>query len=146
FLGFNEIPIRDPNGFYSFNELNNGRLVAVGRDQVRYIFNGPGAARIFGTPFGNVPRNSLKGPDINQVNAGIFKTTRINETVRIQFRTEIFNLFNHPNPGVGLAAGVGGPIPSNIIENAGVTGGAFAENSDIEYGRRIVQFGVKIIF
>lgn len=145
-FGFASIPIRNANGFYSFNELNNGRLVEVGKNDVKYIFNAPGAAKIFGSPYGDVARNGEVGPIINQVNLGVFKNTRIRENVRLQFRTEIFNLFNHPNPGVGLASAVGGAIPSNVIENAGVVGTAFNENQDIESGRRIIQFGLKLIF
>jgi hypothetical protein len=146
-LGFDAIPINDPNGFYSFNDLNNGNIVPVSKDQVRFIFNGPGAAKIFNNPFGNVPRNSEIGPKLNQVNAGLFKTTRLTERVSLQFRTEVFNLFNHPNPGVGLASSVTAPaVPTTTIESASITGGAFHENRDIEYGRRIVQFGLKLIF
>lgn len=143
-FGFTSINIRNPNGFYSLNELNNGRIVEVSKDQVRYIFNGPGAARLFGNPYGDVARNTEKGPRIHQVNAGIFKNTRINERVRIQFRTEIFNLFNHNNPGVGLNSV--GAVPSLAIESAGVVGGSFNETQDMEFGRRIIQFGLKIIF
>jgi hypothetical protein len=141
-----DVPVVDPNGFYSFNELNNGHIVPVTRDQVRFIFNGPGAAKVFGNPYGNVARNTEIGPRLNQANAGFFKNTRISERFRLQFRAEIFNLFNHPNPGFGLASAVGGAVPSIFLENAGVPGTAFADNTDIEGGRRVVQFGLKLIF
>ncbi len=141
-------PIANASGFYSFNELlNNGNAVAVGKKDVAYIVNAPGAAKIFGTPYGDAARNTLLGPRLNQVNLGIFKTTRFNERVRVQFRTEIFNLLNHPNAGAGLAGAVTFPtVPTPFVDQAGVPGGAFAENSDIEFGRRILQFGLKIIF
>lgn len=145
-FGFASIPVLNANGFYSFNELNSGRLVEVGKNDVKYIFNAPGAAKIFGTPYGDVARNDEIGPRTNQVNLGVFKNTRITEKVRLQFRTEIFNLFNHPNPGIGLATAVGGAIENNILENAGVAGTAFNEKQDIESGRRIIQFGLKLIF
>ncbi|MEW6210840.1 MAG: carboxypeptidase regulatory-like domain-containing protein [Acidobacteriota bacterium] len=145
-FGFASIPVTNQTGFYSLNELNRGRLVEVTRDQVRFIYNGPGAARIFGTPFGNVGRNSEIGPRLNQVNASVFKNTRINERITIQFRTEVFNLLNHPNPGFGLSGAVSGVTPDINLENAGILGTAFRDNTDIEYGRRIIQFGLKIIF
>src|SRR5205085_3386968 len=79
-----------PTGFYSLNELNRtGTPVPVGRDAVRYIFNGPGAARLFGNPFGNVARNSERGPALNQLNIGFFKNTDVTEQVKVQFRAEL---------------------------------------------------------
>jgi hypothetical protein len=46
--------------------------------------------------FGNLERNGLRGPSTNQLNLGITKNFNVIETVKIQFRTEIFNLFNSP--------------------------------------------------
>jgi hypothetical protein len=139
------IPADNINGFWSLNELNNtGNLVAVSPNAVRYVVNGPGAARIFNNPFGNVARNSEKGPRLNQTNLGIFKNTRINERFNVQFRVEMFNVFNHPNPGYGVAAG--GSLPDTFIDDAGFPGSNFNDYGDIEYGRRVLQFGLRIIF
>src|ERR1700719_3760642 len=44
---------------------------------------------------GNVPRTLCCNPPINNIDMGIFKDTAINEKMRVEFRTEIFNLFNH---------------------------------------------------
>jgi outer membrane receptor protein involved in Fe transport len=141
-------PLTNVNGFYSLNALNStGDAVSVTPNDVRFIFNGPGAARIFGTPFGTATRNSLRGPKLNQLNLGVFKNTRITETIKVQFRMEMFNALNHPSPGYGVSVpGTGGYLPSNDVGNAGVDGSGFAENGDIELNRRVIQFGLRIIF
>lgn len=139
------IPVANQNGFWSMNELNStGNSVAVTPNDVRLIINGPGAAKYFGTPFGTMPRNYLRGPIFNQMNLGLFKTIRVMENLRIQLRGEAFNVLNHPNPGIGVNAG--GNIPTLNLTNAGVEGNAFGNNKDIELGNRVVQVGLRIVF
>jgi outer membrane receptor protein involved in Fe transport len=131
---------------YSMNTANTtGDWVPVTADQVKYIINGPGSAFYnFHTPYGNVPRNSERGPIFNNFNLSVFKNIQITERVRVQLRGEAFNFFNHPNPGIGV--GSGGYQPTNNLTNAGVAGGAFGDNTDIEYARRVFQIGARITF
>ncbi|MGH9971871.1 MAG: carboxypeptidase regulatory-like domain-containing protein [Pyrinomonadaceae bacterium] len=136
--------ITNQNGFLSLNDLNNGTIRNVTANDVRFIYNGPGAAKLFGTPFGTSTRYNLTGPAINQTNIGIFKNTRVTETIRVQFRAELFNAFNHPQPGYGVTRN--GSLPSILADNAGIAGGAFADNDEIDLARRVVQFGLRIIF
>ncbi len=52
--------------------------------------------------FGNLGRNTLRGPDLVNVDASVFKNLPVGERVKLQLRLEAFNLFNHPsfsNPG-----------------------------------------------
>jgi hypothetical protein len=141
-------PLVNVNGFYLLNTLNKtGTAVTVTPNDVHFIFNGPGAARIFGTPFGTATRNSLRGPRLNQLNLGLFKNTRVTEKLNVQIRLEMFNALNHPSPGYGVSVpNTGGYLPSNDVGNAGVAGFGFAENGDIELNRRVVQFGLRIVF
>ena len=136
--------ITDLNGFLSLNDLNNGLVRSITPNDVRYVYNGPGAARLFGSPYGNVPRYDLEGPAINQTNIGIFKTTRVTETIRVQFRAELFNALNHPQPGYGVTRN--GSLPNILLENAGNAAGPFADNSQINLARRRIQLGLRIIF
>ncbi|WP_170834973.1 carboxypeptidase regulatory-like domain-containing protein [Terriglobus roseus] len=49
--------------------------------------------------FGNVPRvlPNARGPKYVNMDASLFKTTRISEKLRLQLRLESFNTLNHPN-------------------------------------------------
>ena len=47
--------------------------------------------------FGNVGRNILEGPGQINIDLSIFKNFQIGERYRLQFRSEFFNLPNHPN-------------------------------------------------
>jgi hypothetical protein len=55
----------------------------------------------FATPqpgtYGNLPRNFLKGPTFHQFDLTLQKRFRFNETTNVEFRTEIYNLFNRAN-------------------------------------------------
>ncbi len=141
------IPASSINGFWSYNELNTtGDLVAVSPTDVRFILNGPGAARIFGTPFGNMPRNYLRGPAINVFNLGVFKNTNLTEQVKVQFRAEFFNVVNHPSPGYGDGSLAGDSIPDIFIGDASFEGSAFADKNDMTLNRRVIQFGLRLTF
>jgi outer membrane receptor protein involved in Fe transport len=138
-------PLTDINGFYSLNALNStGDAVPVSPNDVRFIVNTPNAARIFGTPFGNAGRNTLRGPRLNQLNASLFKNIKVGERLTVQLRGEAYNVLNHPNPGYGVNAN--GYLPDFFTEDAGVDGSHFADNGDIELARRVIQVGLRIIF
>ena len=47
--------------------------------------------------FGNMRRNSLRGPAFKEFNLSIFKDTALAEHVTLQLRAEFFNVLNHPN-------------------------------------------------
>ena len=46
---------------------------------------------------GNVGRNTISGAGNVSIDFSIFKNFPINDRARVQFRTEFFNLINHPN-------------------------------------------------
>ena len=46
---------------------------------------------------GNVGRNTLSGPGTINIDLSLFKTFTITERWKLQFRSEFFNLPNHPN-------------------------------------------------
>ena len=49
--------------------------------------------------FGTAPRNLLRGPGTWQIDMGIGKTFLVTERARVEFRSEFYNIFNHPQLG-----------------------------------------------
>ena len=66
--------------------------------------------------YGNLGRNRLRLPGVRNVDVNLVKNFNFTETIKLQFRSEVFNLFNHPqvwgitsgfsadNPGAGISA------------------------------------------
>ncbi len=83
-------------------------------------------------PFGNSPRNLLVGPGQKSVDFSVVKFVPITETVRGEFRTEFFNLFNwanFANPNNNIA------VPST-----------FGRITSTSAGPRVIQFAFKVNF
>jgi hypothetical protein len=92
---------------------------------------------LFGGP-GNVRRNTFYGPAYKNFDMVIAKNTKITERFTLEFRSEYYNVFNHPNF----------QQPDNFI-----TDGALFGQSSLEVGRndgttgaRQLQFGMKLHF
>jgi len=80
--------------------------------------------------FGNAGRNILDGPGYHSVNASLSKNTALSERINLQFRTEVFNLFNHPNFN----------LPDNFLGSP-----TFGRTTSARDPRHI-QFGLKLLF
>jgi hypothetical protein len=91
---------------------------AVSNKQVRYIANTGIAETIFGTPFGNAPRNIGRDAPLNYLNASVTKRIKFNERASFELRFSALNALNHANFAT---------VDPNI-ESAGTGnfGGAFA--------------------
>ncbi len=107
------------------------------------------------SPFGNASRNPGRTPAFYQTDMALNKKfdTPI-ESLKIEFRTEFYNIFNHTNlylpSTIGgtqgtttVAAGTGGTVPVSAI-----TGGVPSSGGQITstFTPRIVQFGLKVIY
>jgi hypothetical protein len=71
--------------------------------------------------FGNMGRNALAGPCLSQFDLTLHKRIRLSEKVDLQFRGEIYNLFNKANfanPPATLSAG----LPASYSDAASATG------------------------
>ena len=93
----------------------------------------------FPAPFelGNLGRNTLRGPGLQDFDFSVFKNWPLwRERLKLQFRTEIFNIFNHPNfqmPKTQIFNGRGGFIST----------AASIPTPTLTDGREI-QFGLKL--
>ncbi len=95
--------------------------------------------------FGNAGRNILVGPGLNDFDLGAFKNNRIGERYNIQFRAQIYNLFNHPNFGSPTLA-FSAPTPANPNpSNFGVVRATRAPRGDASSSRQI-EFGLKFYY
>jgi hypothetical protein len=90
----------------------------------------------FGT-LGNVPRNQIDGPGIVQWDAALSKTTRLSESVSLEFRTEFFNLLNHP---------MFDPPSASIFTNETTRDPTAGQITSTSRRPRQIQFGLKLIF
>ena len=82
-------------------------------------FNTPGAA--WATPkqytYGNGGRNILRGPHRTNLDFSIFKQFALTERFSLQFRSEFFNIFNHPQfdlPNATIGNAAAGVISSTV--------------------------------
>jgi hypothetical protein len=70
---------------------------AEGPKTVAQWFNTGAFANPAPNTFGNAPRSVVRGPWRHMTDLGVFKNFRANDRVRMQFRFEIFNVFNETN-------------------------------------------------
>jgi hypothetical protein len=71
--------------------------VTVANNQVRYIVNSGTSETVFGTPFGNTPRNVAQDAISNIGSVSVFKQIKFSERVGFSVHATAINVFNHPN-------------------------------------------------
>ena len=84
----------------------------------------------------------MTGPGLINVDFSVFKNTaihKISETANLQFRAEMFNIFNHTNFASPLDNNVLFNPDSSPVGNAGVIDAT-------QTSSRQIQFGLKLIF
>jgi len=103
---------------------------------------------------GNLPRNALRGLGSAQWDFAVHREFVIHESLKLQFRAELFNALNHPNfgPPNGDLSGFGGSAfgqSSSMLGkslNGGTTGsGGFNPLYQLG-GPRSIQLGLKLAF
>jgi outer membrane receptor protein involved in Fe transport len=93
----------------------------------------PASSASGSTVLGNAPRNLEYGPRQSVINMSLFKTFKITERFNLQFRTEAFNLPNHPVFG----------NPNTVFGNANF--GTVTQLAG-PYNPRQIQFALKLLF
>jgi len=86
-----------------------------------------------------VGRNVLTGPGLADLDFSLFKNFQIVEKVRLQFRSEFFNIFNHPNfappvSNLSLFGANGSPVSTAGLITTTLT------------TSRQIQFGLKLLW
>jgi hypothetical protein len=99
---------------------------------------------------GDLGRNALRGFDLVQADISIRRSFRLTERVNLLFRTDFFNLFNHPNfanPDNYLSDATFGQSLSMANSFVGGSGTGVGLNSVFQTGGpRLVQFSLKLSF
>ena len=98
----------------------------------------------FATPasgtFGNVGRNSMRGPGFFEWDTGLFRDFTFSEKYTLQFRAESIAVTNTPifgNPGNTIGSSTFGQITSTAVSANGVNTGG---------GNRVIRLALKLSF
>jgi len=110
------------------------------------------------SPFGNATRNPGRTPPFNETDFALNKRfeTPI-EGLKVEFRSEFYNLFNHTNYYLpGSISGTQGTVSPGAVYGTGATvpltgivGGAPSPNTGqitSTFTPRVIQFGLKILY
>jgi hypothetical protein len=87
--------------------------------------------------FGTLGRNVVIGPGFHNTDLSLMKNARLQNTVDLQFRVDVFDLFNHPNFGPPGNI-VGSPSFGRITRTRMATGEGGSS--------RQIQLAVKLAF
>jgi Carboxypeptidase regulatory-like domain/TonB dependent receptor len=89
--------------------------------------------------FGSLGRNVIIGPTFNNTDFSVIKNTNLSESVRVQFRAEFFDIFNHANFGQPGRTAQPGSTSFGVITNTRFATGDSGSS-------RQVQFALKLLF
>lgn len=103
-----------------------------------------------GTDIGGIGRNVLRGPRQTNVDFSISRRFPVRERYDVEFRTEVFNVFNHTNlanpvSDLNAVPGSGGfldPVTGAIVN----PGASFGRIISASSNPRIIQFALKLSF
>jgi hypothetical protein len=106
---------------------------------------------------GNLPRNALRGFGATQWDFAVHREFPIHESLKLQFRAELFNVLNHPNfgPPIGDLSGFSGPFGQSTsmlgrsLNGGNLNLGSGSGGFDPLYqlgGPRSIQLGLKLSF
>lgn len=120
----------------SLNPSFTGPIIEGGPGQ---YFNPSAFIQPLANTYGNAPRNFLQGPGLAETDLSVSKKFLFTERINLQFRAELFNLFNranfnNPNPVVFTSA-------TTVLPSA--TAGVITSTST---SSRQIQFGLKLLW
>jgi hypothetical protein len=141
------------NQLVSLNALNHldqfGNLaqsvVPVTNNDVRFIINSLTSQQIFGTPFGNAPRNPLRDARTNLATASVYKTINLGERAKFEMHLTLNNAFNHFN--------FSSVVPNMEFAGVGLFGSDYANPAatatlpaGTQFGSRVIWVGGRVTF
>jgi hypothetical protein len=104
----------------------------------------PDAFAAVNSGLGDAPRNFARGFDAVQLDLAVRREFPIHERLKLQFRAEAFNVFNHPNFG-SINGFFGEPtfgqVTGTLANSLGVLSPLYQQG-----GPRSMQFALKLVF
>jgi hypothetical protein len=101
---------------------------------------------------GNLPRNALRGFGVAQWDFAVHREFPIHDTLRLQFRAEMFNVLNHPNFAPPIADisntsqfGLSTETLGQYLAGGNVGNGGFSSLYQVG-GPRSIQLALKLLF
>jgi hypothetical protein len=139
YLGLGATPA---NGGFRPNLVPGQPIYLNGPNSTLYVNPAAFTLQPQGT-FGNLSRGMVRQPSITNVDFSFAKNWTIRERWRLQFRTELFNAFNHPNfNGFSNTAFNFTQNPGSYVAKQNASFGILG--SDL--GPRNIQFGLKLSY
>jgi len=138
------------SGDISGTNEGNDRAVQTGSVHTGYQGQKPNANWIdltaFANPaagsFGTSARNAYFGPGFSDVDLSVFKNTKVTERLTIQFRAELFNVFNRinyaPPASNGVTVGGSAALNDTIGDYNGAPGIGAGEPFNAQFGGKII--------
>jgi hypothetical protein len=128
-----------------FNTVVSGLNIFGGAGSDSFTIGGPGTGSHVGSFFGNLGRNAVqtRGPRQQQWEFYFAKNIPIRESLRLQFRTEFFNMFNHPNFTVTNTSLTQACLGTSGLDSPSC---AFGKYDTLLGNPRILQFALKLQF
>ncbi|MGA2429444.1 MAG: TonB-dependent receptor [Candidatus Acidiferrum sp.] len=97
------------------------------------------------SPLGGGPSN-FRGPGFHRLDFSLFKQFQLSERFRLEFRSEFFNLTNHPNFSNPGFSGNGVVAAPGSLDYTSGSFGEITSTRDGQNDQREIQFALKLYF
>jgi hypothetical protein len=119
---------------------NLGSSAYAGQNSFQWL--NPGAfTRPADGSYGNTSRNEFRMPGVRNVDLNLVKNFNFTEATKLQFRCEVFNLFNHPQVW-GVNTSFSGDNPGSVISSTDKSFGQANSYRDA----RTLQLALRFMF
>ena len=95
-VGASATSLNSPGNTQTANQVLPEVAILGGHGPGNPYFDPTAFAAVTTVAFGNTGRNILRGPGLFSLNASVFRTFAIRESVKVQFKAESFGLTNSP--------------------------------------------------
>jgi hypothetical protein len=146
--GVRAVPVTNAAGFITGYINPDAGGAAIDPNTAQFIGLPAFNAALAGSQqrFGSTGRNTLRTPGIENWNVNVLKRVKIGESKALEFRTELYNVLNHPqfttpsvspfSPGEqGIAASVAGSLAGRFLRPEFADGGG-----------RVIRYQIKFTF